>query len=196
MEDRIIKRYLMMKYARPGNLKRNNVLIRRSQSKDLTKMKLADFLGAKSNSPVKRRELYETPQKVEKPKMQIKIVTEKKEVQAKLFEPAEIVPTAIDRKRSKPKLPVQPEIDRLKAAPPTQRTSRVKVVLNNKFEFGEKEEEAEPMFKNNFLKSLAKEEVKSERRSDFIIRKKNPYDDKNSVSLFNSVLASLRKGKK
>lgn len=33
--------------------------------------------------------------------------------------------------------------------------------------------------------------------SDFIIRKKNPYgDEKNSVSLFNSVLSSLRKDRK
>ena len=47
----------MMKYIRPGtmSLSRSNVLIRRkSQSKD-NKMKLGDFLGTKSNSPVKRR---------------------------------------------------------------------------------------------------------------------------------------------
>lgn len=58
LEDRIIKKYLMLRYMRPGTgkLNRSNVLIRRkSQSKDLTKMRLGDFLNTKSNSPVKRR---------------------------------------------------------------------------------------------------------------------------------------------
>lgn len=50
-----------MKYMRPGtnHLKRNKINIRKSQSKDITKMKLGDFLAnhpnTKSNSPVKRR---------------------------------------------------------------------------------------------------------------------------------------------
>lgn len=54
-----------MKFLRPGTvgLNRSNVLIRRkSHNKDPPKMKLGDFLNTKSNSPVKRRELYETPQ--------------------------------------------------------------------------------------------------------------------------------------
>lgn len=56
----------MMRYLRPGtnHLKRGNINIRKSQSKD--KMKLGDFLTIKSNSPIKRRELYQTPAKVEK----------------------------------------------------------------------------------------------------------------------------------
>ena len=51
----------MLKYMRPGtnNLKRTNIIIRKkSNSKEITKMRLGDFLTAKSNSPVKRRELY------------------------------------------------------------------------------------------------------------------------------------------
>lgn len=55
---------------RPGtnSYKRGNINIRRSQSKEAGKMKLGDFLNTnsntKSNSPIKRRELYETPAKV------------------------------------------------------------------------------------------------------------------------------------
>lgn len=62
LDERIIKKYLMMKYMRPGtnNYKRGNINIRRSHSKDPSKMKLGDFLNpslnnTKSNSPVKRR---------------------------------------------------------------------------------------------------------------------------------------------
>lgn len=74
LEERIIKKYLMMKYMRPGTngYKRGNINIRRSQSKEAGKMKLGDFLNTKSNSPVKRRELYETPAKAEKPKITLK----------------------------------------------------------------------------------------------------------------------------
>lgn len=59
---------------RPGtNMKRNNILIRRKDtSKDGTKMKLGDFLNTKSSSPIKRKELYETPVKAEKPKITLK----------------------------------------------------------------------------------------------------------------------------
>ena len=99
LEDRVIKKYLMMKFLRPGTmgLSRSNVLIRRkSHSKEPQKIKLGDFLNtnnAKSNTPVKRRELYETPTifKQDKPKVQIKI-HERKELQPKLFEPIDIVP--------------------------------------------------------------------------------------------------------
>jgi hypothetical protein len=58
--------------------------------------------------------------------------------------------------------------------------------------------EVEPIFKNNFLKGLPKEETRSERKmNDFLIRKKVPYsDEKNSINLFNSVLSSLRKDRK
>jgi len=47
----------MMRYMRPQttSLKRNSILIRKSQSKDMTKMRLGDFLNTKSNSPVKRK---------------------------------------------------------------------------------------------------------------------------------------------
>ena len=76
-------------------LSRSNVLIRRkSHSKEPPKIRLGDFLNTKSNSPVKRRELYETPANIkhEKPKIQMKIGHEKKELQPKLFEPIDIVP--------------------------------------------------------------------------------------------------------
>lgn len=78
----------MLKYSRPStnSLKRSNIIIRKkSFSKDITKMKLGDFLVAKSNSPVKRRELYEAPAKVEKPKITLKFSNEKKEIQPKMF---------------------------------------------------------------------------------------------------------------
>jgi hypothetical protein len=74
----------MLKYMRPGtnSYKRGNINIRRSHSKDPSKMKLGDFLNpsmnTKSNSPVKRRELYETPVKPEKPKITLKFTYEKK----------------------------------------------------------------------------------------------------------------------
>lgn len=84
LDERIIKKYLMLKYMRPGtnSYKRGNINIRRSHSKDPSKMKLGDFLNPsmniKSNSPVKRRELYETPVKPEKPKITLKFTYEKK----------------------------------------------------------------------------------------------------------------------
>lgn len=58
LDERVIKKYLMMRYMRPGtnSYKRGNINIRRSQSKDAGKLKLGDFLSnTKSNSPVKRR---------------------------------------------------------------------------------------------------------------------------------------------
>lgn len=76
LEERVIKKYLMLKYMRPTTNKRN-IGLRRSQSKD-KQMRLGDFLNpTKSNSPLKRRELYETP-KVEKPKLTLKFTLEKK----------------------------------------------------------------------------------------------------------------------
>lgn len=74
----------------------------------------------------------------------------------------------------------------------------IKIVMNKNYEYKQQEKEAQPMFKNTFLKGLPREESKNQRRmSDFIIRKKVPYsDDKNSINLFNSVLSSLRKDKK
>lgn len=193
LDDKVIKKYLMMRYMRPNTngLKRNNILIRKSLSKDLTKMRLGDFLNTKSNSPTKRRELYETPAKQDKPKIALKLPSEKKEITPKLFEPIDIVTTYDKRHKS------------VKALNELEKTARgdratVKIVLNKNYEFKEKEREDEPIFKNTFLKGLPREEPKSERKmSDFIIRKKVPYgDDKNSINLFNSVLSSLRKDKK
>ncbi len=52
----------MMKYMRPqtsSNTKKSNILIRKSHSKDLTsKLNFKEFINTKSNSPVKKRELY------------------------------------------------------------------------------------------------------------------------------------------
>jgi len=40
-------------------MKRSNIIIRKkSNGKDIMKMRLGDFLNTKSNSPVKRKELY------------------------------------------------------------------------------------------------------------------------------------------
>ena len=71
----------MLRFMRPGtnSLKRSNIIIRKkSNGKDILKMRLGDFLNTKSNSPVKRKELYETPVKVEKPKITFKFSHEKK----------------------------------------------------------------------------------------------------------------------
>lgn len=79
---------------------------------------------------------------------------------------------------------------------------QVKVVITKSSEAKESQEssdkKSEPIFKNNFLKSLPKEESKTERKmSDFLIRKKVPYhDEKNTINLFNNVLSSLRKDRK
>ncbi len=52
-----------MKYMRPGTTNKRGILIRKSQSKDLSKIRLGDYFNTKSTSPVKRKELYETPAK-------------------------------------------------------------------------------------------------------------------------------------
>ncbi len=66
----------MLKYLRPATngAKRSNIHIRKI-SKDFKKVHLGDYYQtniAKSNSPIKRRELYETPAKVDKPKIVLK----------------------------------------------------------------------------------------------------------------------------
>lgn len=73
----------MLKYMRPvtNATKRGNILIRKVQSKDYRKVHLGDYYQsniARSTSQVKRRELYETPAKVEKPKIVLKLIQEKK----------------------------------------------------------------------------------------------------------------------
>lgn len=87
----------MLKYMRPSTNanKRGNILIRKVQSKDYRKVHLGDYYQsniAKSTSPVKRKELYESPAKVDKPKIVLKLIQEKKEVHPKLFEPLDIAP--------------------------------------------------------------------------------------------------------
>jgi hypothetical protein len=88
---------------RPGTFatKRSNIHIRKVQSKQYNKMQLGDYYNTnvKSSSPVKKRELYETPVKVEKPKVVLRIFQEKKEVQPKLFEPLDIIRIGHERKR-------------------------------------------------------------------------------------------------
>jgi hypothetical protein len=74
---------------------KNNILIRKSQSKDLTsKLNFKEFINTKSTSPIKKRELYETPVKVDKPKIKLKFIpVDKKEtVQPKIFEAIDILP--------------------------------------------------------------------------------------------------------
>lgn len=100
----MIKKYLMLRYMRPGTIgtKRSNIHIRKVQSRDYKKMQLGDYYQtnvAKTISLVKRRELYETPAKVEKPKIVLKILQEKKEVHPKLFEPLDIIKMGTDKRR-------------------------------------------------------------------------------------------------
>jgi hypothetical protein len=94
----------MLKYMRPSTNanKRGNILIRKVQSKDYRKMHLGDYYQsniAKSTSPVKRKELYEIPAKVDKPKIMLKLVQEKKEVHPKLFEPLDIIQFGSEKRR-------------------------------------------------------------------------------------------------
>lgn len=75
--------------------------------------------------------------------------------------------------------------------------SGIKLILNKNYEF--KVEEKEPVFKNSCLRGFIKDEIKKDRKSEFIIRKNNKVsfsDDKNSTNLFKSVLSSLRKDRK
>ena len=67
-------------------------------------MRLGDFLNTKSNSPVKRRQLYQTPAKVDKPKITLKFTYEKKEIHPKLFEPKDIITIEKGGHKSVPKL--------------------------------------------------------------------------------------------
>lgn len=67
-------------------------------------MRLGDFLNTKSNSPVKRRQLYEAPAKVDKPKIVLKFTYEKKEIQPKLFQPKDIITIEKGGHKSVPKL--------------------------------------------------------------------------------------------
>jgi hypothetical protein len=104
LDDRVIKRYLMLRFLRPGTngAKRSNIHIRKVQSKDYKKVRLGDYYQtniAKSNSPVKRRELYETPAKNDKPKILLKFIQEKKEVHPKLFEPLDIIKLGSEKRR-------------------------------------------------------------------------------------------------
>lgn len=59
----------------------------------------------------------------------------------------------------------------------------------------EREEEAEPVFRNTCLKGLPRDEKKV---NEFIIKKTKVQhaEDKNSINLFHSVLSSLRKDRK
>ena len=125
----------MMKYMRPGttNLSRSNILIRRkSHSKEMPKMRLGDFLNTKSNSPVKRRELYEDPSvKKEKPTIHLKISQEKKEVQPKLFEPIDIVPLGQNKKRHQSMGRIVYEKEKIVSSP---ERGNIKVVINKNHE--------------------------------------------------------------
>ena len=69
LEERTIKKYLIMKNTRPQtSLLGRRQFLRKSMSKDLTvkfKDRKLDFNIHKSNSPTKRKDLYEPP-KIEK----------------------------------------------------------------------------------------------------------------------------------
>ena len=69
LEERTIKKYLLLKNTRPlTSLMGRRQFMRKSMSKDMTvkfKDRKIDFNIHKSNSPTKRKELYEPP-KVEK----------------------------------------------------------------------------------------------------------------------------------
>lgn len=92
-----------MTQMRPGSFatKRSNIHIRKVQSKPNGQLHLGEyFKSIKSNSPLKKRELYESPAKVEKPKIVLKVVHEKKEIQPKLFEPIDIVRMGMEKRRN------------------------------------------------------------------------------------------------
>ena len=65
LEERTIKKYLILKNTRPQtSLMGRNRFMRKSMSRDITvkfKDRKLDFNIHKSNSPTKRRELYEPP---------------------------------------------------------------------------------------------------------------------------------------
>lgn len=89
LEERTIKKYLILKNTRPQTsfLGRREFL-RKSMSKDLTvkfKDRKQDFNIYKSNSPTKRKELYEPPKmdRIIKPLNH----HEKIKIEPKLFEP-------------------------------------------------------------------------------------------------------------
>lgn len=73
LEDRVIKKYLMLRYMRPGTIftKRSNILIRKVNPKHFSRVQLGDYYNnneydrAKSNSPIKKkRDLLEIPAKI------------------------------------------------------------------------------------------------------------------------------------
>lgn len=67
----------MLRLMRPvtsSGLKRSNINIRKFPSKQYNKMHLGEYFNnnVNSNSPMKRRELYETPNR-DKPKIILKV---------------------------------------------------------------------------------------------------------------------------
>lgn len=73
----------------------------------------------------------------------------------------------------------------------------IKIVLSRNYEFKEKDEESDTIFKNTFLKGLPKEEARDRKMSDLIVRKSMPFaEERNAINLFNSVLSSLRRDRR
>lgn len=76
--------------------------MRKSMSKDMTvkfKDRKIDFNIHKSNSPTKRKELYEPP-KVEKIVKPLQNPHEKIKIEPKLFEPIEFMSVGLERKKN------------------------------------------------------------------------------------------------
>ena len=80
----------------------------------------------------------------------LKFISERQEIHPKMFEPHDIIQINSRHRRSATKLPSEPKKEKN-----VEKSSSIKMVLNKNFEFKEKkEEEVEPIFKNNFLKGL------------------------------------------
>lgn len=202
LEDKTIKKYLILRNTRPHtSLMNRRQFLRKSMSKDLTikfKDRKSDFHIHKSSSPTKRKELYEPP-KVEKIIKPIQHPAEKIKVEPKLFEPIEFMSVGLERRknyRSTTRISAYDSERPLKKEEKGSR-SNVKLVVNRN---NEMPSEAETFFKNSCLKNFIKEEQRKERRaSDFIIRKSNKLnlaEEKNSTNLFKNVLSSLRREKR
>lgn len=107
LEEKTIKKYLILKNTRPHTslmLGRRNQFFKKSLSKDLTikfKDRKVEFNIHKSNSPTKRKELYEPP-KVEKlkPAREQNEKVEKIKLEPKLFEPIEFMSVGLERKKN------------------------------------------------------------------------------------------------
>jgi hypothetical protein len=60
LEEKTIKKYLVLKYSRPNTSMKRNFMLRKAFSKDNILSERKDY-PSKSTSPIKKKPLYETP---------------------------------------------------------------------------------------------------------------------------------------